>query len=55
MKTIVLFLALALASAAFADEYTPINWIEITEDGGISVTIGGFFGTGGGPWKLCYI
>lgn len=47
MKTIVL--SLALASAAFADEYTPINWIEVTEDGGILVTIGGFFRTGGSP------
>ena len=47
MKTIVL--SLALASATFADEYTPINWIEVTEDGGISVTIDGFFRTGGDP------
>ena len=49
MKTIVLsLLTLVLASAA-ADAYTPVDWIEVTEDGGISVLIGGFFRTGGGP------
>ena len=31
MKTIVLLLV--LASAAFADEYTPVDWIQVTEDG----------------------
>ena len=32
MKTIVLLLV--LASAAFADEYTPVDWIQVAEDGG---------------------
>ena len=41
MKTIVLSLTLALASTAFADEYTPVDWIVVTENGGISVVIGG--------------
>lgn len=41
MKTIVLsLLTLALASAAFADEYTPVDWIEVTEDGGIKGSLG---------------
>ncbi len=39
MKTIVLFLALALSSAAFADEYTPVDWIQVTEGGGIEITL----------------
>ena len=42
MKTIVLSLALALASAAFADEYTPVDWIRVTADGGVEATIGIF-------------
>ncbi|MDE2808648.1 MAG: hypothetical protein OXN90_09555 [Gemmatimonadota bacterium] len=50
MKAIVLLLA--LASAAFADEYTPVDWLEVTEnagigfhftdDGGFKVTVGAF-------------
>ncbi len=40
MKAIVLsLLTLALASAAFADEYTPVDWIQVTEDGAIAVTV----------------
>ena len=34
MKTIVLLLA--LASAAFADEYTPVDWLEVTENSGVT-------------------
>ncbi|MDE2811877.1 MAG: hypothetical protein OXM01_02555 [Gemmatimonadota bacterium] len=48
MKPIVLSLALALASAAFADEYTPVDWIEVTEDGSVVVRIPGTR-TGGSP------
>ena len=40
MKTIVLSLTLALASTAFADEYTPVDWIRVTADGGIEAEIG---------------
>ena len=40
MKAIVLLLA--LASVAFADEYTPVDWLEVTENAGI-----GFHFTGG--------
>ena len=47
MKTIVLLLV--LASAAFADEYTRVNWITIAEDGELSVVIGGFLHLGGSP------
>lgn len=55
MKTIVLLLA--LASAAFADEYTPVDWLEVTvnpevgfystEDGGRKVRVGSYALTGG--------
>ena len=55
MKTIVLLLA--LASAAFADEYTPVDWLEVTanpevgiystEDGGRKVKVGSYALTGG--------
>ena len=55
MKTIVLLLA--LASAAFADEYTPVDWLEVTEDpevgiystedGGRKVRVGSYARTGG--------
>lgn len=34
MKAIVLLLA--LASAAFADAYTPIDWLEVTEGSGVA-------------------
>ena len=54
MKTIVLLLA--LASAAFADEYTPVDWLEVTvnpevgiystEDGGRKVRVGSYALTG---------
>ena len=37
MKTIVLLLA--LASAAFADEYTPVDWLEVTEGSGVALYI----------------
>ena len=37
MRTIVLLLV--LASAAFADEYTPVDWIQVTEGGGIEITL----------------
>ena len=37
MKTIVLLLA--LASAAFADEYTPVDWLEVTENSGVALYI----------------
>lgn len=40
MKTIVLLLA--LASAAFADEYTPVDWLEVTENSGVAF----YFGNG---------
>ena len=40
MKTIVLSLALALASTAFADEYTPVDWIQVTANGGLEAKIG---------------
>ena len=36
MKAIVLLLA--LASAAFADEYTPVDWLEVTEDPVVGIT-----------------
>ena len=55
MKAIVLLLA--LASAAFADEYTPVDWLEVTEDpevglystedGGYKVRVGSYALTGG--------
>ena len=55
MKTIALLLA--LASAAFADEYTPVDWLEVTvkpevgiystEDGGRKVKVGSYALTGG--------
>ena len=38
MKTIVLLLA--LASAAFADEYTPVDWLEVTENSGVAFYLG---------------
>ncbi len=34
MKAIVLLLA--LASTAFADEYTPVDWLEVTENSGVA-------------------
>ena len=37
MKKIVLSLTLALASAAFADEYTPVSWISVHVSGGLDV------------------
>ena len=37
MKTIVLLLA--LASAAFADEYTPVDWLVVTESSVVSSNI----------------
>ena len=46
MKAIVLFLA--LASGAFADEYTPVNWLGITTRGEIHVDLGGYVMTVGG-------
>ena len=33
-------LLLVLASGTFADEYTPVDWIEVTEDGRLSVNLG---------------
>ena len=47
MKAIVLFLALALASGALADEYTPVNWLGATAKGEIHVDLGGFVMTVG--------
>ena len=44
MAIVLLF---ALASSAFADEYTPVDWIQVTEDGGIEVKLG-FFSLGTG-------
>ena len=41
MKTIVLLLA--LAPTAFADEYTPVDWLEVTENTGIGFHFGGGF------------
>ena len=38
MKTIVLLLA--LASAAFADEYTPVDWLVVTENSGVALYFG---------------
>jgi hypothetical protein len=35
-------LLLVLVSTAFADEYTPVDWIQVTEDGGIEVKVGIF-------------
>ena len=41
--TTVALLLLALASGALADdEYTPVDWIQVTEDGGLEVQIGFF-------------
>ena len=37
MKAIVLLLA--LASAAFADEYTPVDWLVVTESSGVALYI----------------
>ena len=51
----VIVLLLALASGAFADEYTPVDWITITEDGELSVVIGGFFHLGGSPGQCSSI
>ena len=31
---------LVLASGAFADEYTPVDWVEVTEDGRIKMKLG---------------
>ena len=55
MKALVLLLA--LASAAFADEYMPVDWLEVTvkpevgiystEDGGRKVKVGSYALTGG--------
>lgn len=36
MKAIVLLLA--LASAAFSDEYAPVDWLEVTEGSGVVPT-----------------
>ena len=33
-------LLLALSTVSFADEYTPVDWITLTEDGGIKAQIG---------------
>ncbi len=54
MKAIVLLLA--LASATFADAYTPVDWLEVTEDpevglhstedGGYKVRVGSYALTG---------
>ena len=38
MKAIVLLLA--LASAAFSDEYTPVDWLEVTEHAGVEFYFG---------------
>ena len=46
MKAIVLLLA--LASGAFADEYTPVNWLGITTRGEIELLFTGMFLTIGG-------
>ncbi|MDE2813227.1 MAG: hypothetical protein OXM01_09395, partial [Gemmatimonadota bacterium] len=45
MKAIVLLLS--LASAAFADEYTPVDWLEVTEHPEV-----GFHSTEDGRYKL---
>ena len=33
-------LLLALSTVSFADEYTPVDWITLTEDGGIKAQVG---------------
>ena len=33
-------LLLALSTLSFADEYTPVDWITLTEDGGIEAQVG---------------
>ena len=38
MMAVVLFLA--IASGTFADEYTPVDWIQVVEGGGIEATLG---------------
>lgn len=33
-------LLLAVSSVAFADDYQPLDWIQVTEDGGVEVSVG---------------
>ena len=33
-------LLLALSTVSFADEYTPVDWLTLTEDGGIKAQVG---------------
>ena len=49
MKAIVLFLA--LASGVFAEEYTPVGWLDITSQGEIQIRLGGLSLTIGGCWR----
>ena len=37
MIAIVLFMALG-STSALADEYTPVDWIQVTEGGGVALT-----------------